>query len=412
VKSFHKWRASCLGQIFLAAAFLRLLLAPFFFHTDIKTNYYNSHFLSQGVFNIYDFLAKNPDQAVLGEFSYPPLTYWFYGLVFFPLKLLLGNGFAQWLAMGNEAVTVPNLFRFLFFMKLPLFVFEFLTGWLLIKMVKGERQKERVLLFWLFNPVNLYAIVLMGQFDVVPTFLVVLALFLALEKKHSKAAISLGLGAAFKTFPLLFLPFLALSVKDWKNRLKIFGVGLLPYLASILPFIRSKAFWQSSLVSGLSQRIFFLGLEIGFEEKILLVVLALVGLLFVLDWQENHSGKLAGYFLALPLIILAGSHFHPQWLLWATPFLALFLSKENKLVFPIIILLAGWLGKIILFNDKFLTLGLISPFDPGVFFLPSFRDLVKDQSLTNLAISLLQTLFTASAIWLSFLAAFKVDVKD
>jgi len=401
---FKRFFSSGIGQIFLAAFLLRIFLAPFFFHTDNKTNYYNAHFLSQGVVNIYEFLAKNPSQSHLGEFSYPPLTYIFYGILYFPLKLILGPGFTQWLGMGNDAVAVTGIFRYLFFMKLPLFFFEFLVALLITKLVKDEKETERALLFWFFNPVNIYTIVLMGQFDIVPTFLTVLALYLATEKKKiALGAIALGLGGALKSYPLLFLPFLTvLTLKNWWSRMKLFCVGFLPYALLVGPFLGSIYFRQSSFVSGLSQRMFFLGLDIGFEEQILLVVLALVFLFLLADRRESGSGNLTAYFLAIPLIILAGSHFHPQWLLWVTPFLALVFARKKSLFLPIVILLLGWLGTVLLFNDKFLTWGLFSPFDSGVFFFPPLRDLVANFIPPSLLQSLFHTIFSGAAFWISF----------
>jgi len=410
MKQIKKFFLTPLGKVFLAAAFLRLLLAPFFFHTDIKTNYYNGHFLSEGVINIYDFLAKNPQKATLGEFSYPFLTYLFYGLLYLPWKLLLGMGFPQWLGMGNEAVAVPNLFRYLFFMKLPLFVFEFLTGWLIVKIIDEEKKKKIALMIWFFNPVNLYAIVLMGQFDIVPVFLTVLSLYWAINKKNNYAALALGLGGAFKSFPLLFLPYLVIAGENsWFKRIKLALFGLLPYLAVTLPFIGSKAFRQSSLVSGLSQRIFFLGLPIGFQEQVLLVIFSLILLFFIEDWfvggdwVEIKAKNLVAYFLTTTLILLAGSHFHPQWLLWSMPFLTLFLAKQKRLFFPSIVLCFSWLGIIFLFKDKFLTLGLFSPFDPGLFFLPCLAEMIKEPAQLEMITNVLHTIFAAAAVWLSYL---------
>lgn len=412
MKHFWKIFSSPIAQIFVAAAFLRFFLAPFFFHPDIKTIYYNSHFLSEGVWNIYDFLAKNPSQAVLGEFPYPSLTFLFHGLVYFPLRFLLGSNFTGWLGMGNDAVAIPNIFRYLFFMKVPLFFFEFGVGFLLSKMIKDEKMKRLVLLFWFFNPVNIYTIVLMGQFDIIPVFLTVLALYWAMNKNFFWAALALGFGGALKSFPLLFLPFLVIiSGGNWWSKIKLALVGILPYGVFVLPFLGSVAFRQSSLVSGLSQRMFILGLDIGFEEKILLIIFALAFLFLLAAWRGDDQNSLVEYFLSLPLIILAGSHFHPQWMIWAMPFLVIILAEDRRLFLPASILVFGWLGTTFFFNDKFLTLGLISPFDPGVLFLPPPREIVKGVFQDNLPQNFFHTVFSSAAILLSFLAVSKKYVE-
>jgi hypothetical protein len=391
-----------MNQIFLAAAFLRLFLAPFFFHPDLKTIFYNSHFLSFGVWNIYDYLWQHPQEAHLGPFVYPPLTYFLFGLLYQIEKIFAGLGFEEWLAMGNEAVGVANLFRFLFLVKFPLFVFEFLTGFLLIRLIQGEKQKKIALILWFFNPVNIYAICLMGQFDIIPAFLSVLSVYLSLTGSWGWAAFALGVGGAFKTYPLLFLPFLAVaSQKKWLEQFKIFLFGLFPYFLTILPFINSKPFWESVLVSGLSQRIFLLGLPIGFGEQIFLV---LFGLVILFLGQRNNLIK---SFLAVTLIVLGGSHFHPQWFIWALPFLVVSVTSSKNLFLPFILLISGWLGVTFLFEDKFLTWGLFTPLEPGILFLPSIRELLKGVIDASLVQSVFHTIFAASAIWIVYLEIFK-----
>jgi len=389
-------------QIFLAAALLRIILAPFFFHPDIKTIFYISQFFANGVVNIYEYLAQNPEKLILGPFVYPPLAYFFFGSIFPLIRALAGPAFGQWLAMGNEAVAVPHIFRYLFLIKLLPFAFEFLVGGLLVKILKNSRERQLALLFWFFNPVNIYAVILMGQFDVVPAFFTLLALYWAVgQKKPLWGAVALGIGGAMKSYPLLFLPFLAIVCgRDWRQQIKLFILGVAPYVIFTLPFVTSPSFRADTLISGLSQRMFLLGLDIGFGERILVVLLALVILFLLAAWRSGSKQDLAAYFLAVPLFLLAGSHFHPQWLIWAMPFLAIFIAKENKLFLPVVILLMGWLGTILLFDDKFLALGLLSPLDPGILFLPPLRELLSKIFQPSLLQSIFHTLFSASAIWI------------
>lgn len=396
-------------QIFLAAALLRLFLAPFFFHPDIKTILYNSHFLSFGVWNIYDYLSQHPQEAHLGPFVYPPLAYFLFGLLYQLEKIFAGSGFREWLSMGNEAVLVTNLFRYLFVIKLPLFLFEFLVGFLLIRLIQDQKQKKIALILWFFNPVNIYVVCLMGQFDVIPAFLSILSIYLVFLNQWGWAAFVLGFGGALKTYPLLFLPFLIIaSRKRWIEQLGLLLIGLSPYIVTVLPFLGSKPFLESVLISGLSQRMFLLGLPIGFGEQILVVLFGLVMLfLFFVDSKKDRKSNLLGNFLAIILIILGGSHFHPQWFIWALPFLAILVASNKKLNFPFILLMAGWLGITFLFDDKFLTLGLLSPLDQGILFLPPIRELLKGLIDPNLAQSIFHTIFTASAIWLVYLTVFK-----
>lgn len=396
-------------SIFLAALFLKFFLAPFFFHTDIKIIYDYGQFLSQGVWNIYDFLASNKQEAPFGQFVYPPLTYFISGIFYLVISPLAGMDYSQWLKSTGDAMYSPYIFRYLFLMKIPLIFFEVLTGFLLIKLIRDEKKKQISLILWFFNPINIYVVSIMGQFDIIPAFLTVLALYFASKEKMYLAAIAIGLGAAMKTYPLLLLPFLALSSKkSWFHTIKVFLLGLVPYLVFTLPVLGSKPYHDSVLVSGLSMRIFFLNFSLGFDELILVVFFALFVLLFHAAERkfEKKVVNLPAYFLAVILVVLSGSHFHPQWLIWSTPFLAILVFKKN-LVLPFIGIIVGWLGVFSLFDDKFLTLGLLTPLDQGLLFLPTIRDFSKLLFDPVMLQSTFHTLLAASSIWVIYLTLFK-----
>src|SRR3989304_1130596 len=191
-------------QIFVLAAFTYLFLAPFTFHPDIKTIFYQSQFLSKGVLNIYSFFATHPEKAFLGNFVYPHLAYFIFGVLFIPVKLIAGSGFIEWLSLGNDAVAVPHIFQYLFAIKLPIIFLHFLTGFLLLKFFEKEKDQKLAMLLWFFNPISLYTIAFMGQIDGVAVLLTVLALILA-RRKSAYSLIFLGLAAAIKTYPILLL---------------------------------------------------------------------------------------------------------------------------------------------------------------------------------------------------------------
>ena len=409
-------------QIFALAAFVYLFLAPFTFHPDIKTIFYQSQFLSQGIFNastslsikpelverfnIYSFFAANPDKAFLGNFVYPPLAYFLFGIFFIPVKLLAGTGFVEWLGMGNDSVVVPHIFQYLFVIKLPAIIAHFTTGYFIFKLLQGVslQNQNKALALWFFNPISLYTVGFMGQIDSIAVLLTVLALFLA-KKKSIYATVLLGLGAAFKTYPLLILPFLAIySGKTWSKRLLSFVLGFGTYLLFILPFITTPAFYSSTFVSGLSQRLFELKLYVGFGENILIVPAILIVLfLFAVSKKLENISQLSNFFLATLFIVVALVHFHPQWALWFLPFLVILVinkTKDSSVWVALALLFLGWLGTVLLFDDKFLSWGILAPIDPGILFLPTLSELLHRFFDPLLAQSIFHTLMLASGVYL------------
>lgn len=371
-------------KILFSGIFLYLFLTPFFFHPDLKIIYHHSQYLSKGIFNIYSYLDQNPTQASLGQFVYPPLTYLFFGLIFPLINLLAGPDFISWLGMGNIGVGVPHLFRYLFLMKLPLVILHILTGLILTKLINN---KKTVLALWLFNPISIYSVALMGQFDILPVFLTVLSLYFFI-RRPVLAAFILGLGASIKTYPLLLIPFMTVMSKE---KIKVLISGLIPYSLFIIPFLWTPAFVESVFASGLAQRLFQMGISIGYDKTILLVPAVILFLFYSVKNIEKS-------FLTVLLVVLAGSHFHPQWVLWPLPFLCLYLVKTKKYWMGLAYV-CSWIAVTLLFSDPFIIFGLLSPLNPEVQYLPSIISILPS-SLPWL--NLAQTLFFATSAWIAY----------
>jgi hypothetical protein len=403
-------------KIFYLAGFLYLLLTPLTFHPDIKVIFYQSQFLTKGVFNIYQFFADNPDKAFLGPFVYPPLAYFVYGLIFVPVKILAGKSFTAWLAMGNDAVNASHIFRYLFAMKLPAVLLLFASGHILSELFSGENDKRAALALWFFNPISIYAVAFMGQIDILAVFFTLAVLYYATKRKYLSAVI-LGSAAAIKTYPLLLIHFLAINRgRSLREKLVLYLVGLAPYVVLIIPFITTPSFFESNLVSGLSQRLFQLEITLGFGESLHIVPIILF-YLFILSVGSKYlkPGYLNKFLLAVSAVVIAGSRFHPQWGLWLLPFLVIesvkMMKKEyEQVAVSLILVFIGYLGTVILFDDKFLTWGIISPLDPGILFLPTPYSLVNKLFDASLLQGLFHSLFAAGLLWF-VIAAFRKDYE-
>ncbi|KKQ50945.1 MAG: hypothetical protein US72_C0026G0005 [Microgenomates group bacterium GW2011_GWC1_38_12] len=318
--------------------------------------------------------------------------------------MIAGSGFVDWLGMGNDAVGVTHIFQYLFVLKLPVIIAHFITAFVMMKFIDGEKKQKIALSLWFFNPISLYTVGFMGQIDSFAVLLTVLALLLA-KKKSIYATVLLGLGAAFKTYPLLVLPFLAIySGKTWSKKLLSFALGFGTYLLFILPFITTPAFYSSTFVSGLSQRLFELKLYLGFGENILIVpALLIILFLFAVSKRIENINQLSNFFLAVFFVTVTSVHFHPQWALWFLPFLIIsfiYNAKDSSVWIALTLLFLGWLGNILLFDDKFLSWGILSPIDPGILFLPTLSELLHRFFDPLLLQSIFHTIMLASGVYL------------
>ena len=252
----------------------------------------------------------------------------------------------------------------------------------------------------MFNPVNLYATYMMGQFDVIPTFFTIAALYLAVRRdKYFLAALFLGLGASFKIFPALFLVPLALLREKWLDRIKVVGIGVLTYIATILPFINSHGFRNSALVAGQTTKSIYATLPISGGEAIIFYPLFTLFLYLVFFYSKGDLKKLWERFFIIILLFFVFTHTHPQWFLWLTPFLIIDLVMSRLKHWPLAVAsVIIWLGQVSFF-DPGLSVWLFAPLVPSLYGQAGIWSSLGTRIDINSARSILQTVFVSIAAY-------------
>ncbi len=263
-------------------------------------------------------------------FIYPPLAYITFGIFHLPISRLIDPNFIPNFWVDSLSIySNSGLYLNLFLFKLPYLLLDVACGFYLAKIFEKEREQKYAFLLWMLNPVTLYATSMMGQFDIIPTFFAILALYYAKNKKHALAIVSLGIGASFKMFPMLFIfPAAFMFGKKFVDKLKYLILGFIPFLLTILPYITSPAFRQMALFSPKNQKMLFMGLNVSGAE-VLYPFIILLTILFLHAFYAKVKFQLEDYFLAILLLMLSVTHFHPQWFLWATPYLIIYLIKKT-----------------------------------------------------------------------------------
>lgn len=386
---------------------------PFTVHPDITVFDLGAYLISQkGEFlTFYDYLSRLDPANLLvkiygvGSLNYPPLAYWLPAIfmtLFAPLyNFAFNNVFL--IDMGKVYQTT-ELFKTLFLLKFPYLLFDFLLAYLFYRTFSQEKGKMAFKL-WMINPLTLYATFSMGQFDIMPTLTVVAALFLAMKEKKFPAVAMLGLGGAFKMFPLLFLPIfvLVLEKKFW-NRLLLFIIGLLPYLLIIAPyFFFSPMYRQSAFLANQTEKMLFMKLPLSGAEYLSIFVFGYFILLFFATRLANQKEILWKLGLALMLLFFSVTHYHPQWFLWLTPFLIWDIINYGKKHLSYIMILLFCYLAVLLFFEPSLHIGLFAPIAPNLIKVGSLTDLISRFYDVFLIKSLLRTLFAATAAYLIYL---------
>ena len=385
-------------KIVLLAIVLRILVAAFIFHPDIKTFNFQASFLRNGVFNIYSHLINNKENLPLKEnFVYFPLTYLTLGGYQAVLAPILGKGFDSWLANADsfEVVVDPNIFKYLFALKLPYLVLDILIAFLLLNYFKDKSLGKKAFLLWLFNPFTIFFIYAFGNVDIFPTLLVLASLLYVKKDKKSLAALMLGLAAGFKIYPLLFVPFLILSGRNLKEKIKLGAIPFAVFGAVSLPFL-SPAFLESTLISGLTTRMFNPGISVGFGESII-VGLMLLSALFFYGLLVDKKINLFNYWLATLLILFSFSHFHIAWLLWIAPFLVILAVRKTKLSWTIFLMSIAAILIPLLYQDRSMSISLFRVYSTWFDLLPTPFTMIQKFFDPYSLQSILHSLFTGGS---------------
>ncbi|RJQ27900.1 DUF2029 domain-containing protein [Candidatus Parcubacteria bacterium] len=400
--------------LIIIAIIFRLILAASSFHPDLRTFQFAGQIVANGnVLNIYDYMTSLPSSNPITEmvvFNYPPAIYLFHGAANFLLAKVLGFTVMNDFLIEKVSDYGNILFNLhLLLLKLPYLPFDIMTAFFLIKIFQTRKEKIAALLIWLFNPVNLHATYMMGQFDIIPTFFTVLSLFLVKVGKLSHGAVALGMGAAFKIYPLFLLIPLVFLGKNWKERMKIFVLGILPYLILTIPYLGSPGFRSTALVANQSLKSLYAEIPISGGERLLLFPLLLVFFYLFFLYRKLKKEDLWQRYLIVLLLFFTFTHFHPQWFLWLTPFLVIDLitSKFRHGVVAAILLAANII--LLTFFDPSLTVTLLAPLFTGLYSQPGIWELLKINIDYNMARSVFQTLLAGASVYIIYFYLLKEE---
>lgn len=362
-------------KIFLLALIIRLLVAPWFYHPDIKSQHFHFQFLAQNQLNIYSYISHNISHLPYTDtFNYLPLTYFTFGSLQSLLSPLMPPSFLSWINdWSSNQYSHPNLPIFLLFLKIPYLILDLALGYLLFKLF-STRPFYKV---WLLSPLTIYLIYILGNFDIMPAFFTLLSLYLISKNRILLSGLVFGIAVSLKLYPLIFLPPILISLIPKYKNIYLFSIFLvLPLVITIAPFAPSPYFWQSFLGSGLTQKLLELKLFTIPVFPVLYILILMVGRRLSVYSQISLVG----------LLFFSTVKFHPQWLVWFLPFfiVSLTTTRISRLLSSIFIVL--FFVYIFLFNDQFLTWGHFIPISPLFLTLTTPYDLIRLRFLQDPAL--------------------------
>ena len=308
-------------------------------------------------------------------FAYPPV--WGYilgffvkigGLIFDPRNFAVEvpelYNLSTMTGMISTTITSPT-FNFIF--KTPLFIFDFLVGYVLYKFVydvtNSMGQATSAFIMWFFNPLVIVVSAIHGTFDVIPTFFLLLSLLLIYKGNYFISGFMWMLGVLTKLFPIYFAPLIVGSVigvyeyktllnnikKPFKSLINFFVGAIFSIVIIYAPIILTGSIQKSGgVLSRAETGIIVGGLSPWFIRHIpkynwifewayknsrevimysmiaTIMITSLIGLLSILFAQKNLLkvilyGASATYFT----IYLTSPIVNSQYLIWSLPILIL-----------------------------------------------------------------------------------------
>jgi hypothetical protein len=321
----------------LLFAVLAAVCYVLFLHTDIRTTGGASLVYLQGhLLDFYDYNARLWSAA-----HYLPSTYILFALWNIPL----------WLLGAVDASSVlTSRFPVLMWYKLLPTAAYLLSALLVYRLGTqaglGTRKARLTAYVWLTTPIAFYSQFIFGQYDSLGILLVLLGLVFYFKKDLITFALLCGVAFTLKYFALIiFLPLLLLAEKRIPHILARAGLFLLPAILVALPYLPSEAFRQGVFGTPVASYILGASISNGYVQ----LQLFLVAWVFVCAWAyfvepPSPAGAFqwSMFFTNAGMFLLFGmSFFHPQWLLWATPFwvISTFMNRKTDVFLVLDILM-------------------------------------------------------------------------
>lgn len=390
---------------------------PFFSHVDLYSEYRRVFYvLENGLFL---------------ENSYRFVTFWLEmaGAAFSTLFINVSDGLFHLddptqstsnLTDYGFFLNDPNIFRHLFFFKLPYLIFDIATAVVIWKFVDNPVHKRIALLLWLFNPVTLFATYIFGRFEVFGLFFLALT---ALQLKHHKfmlASLCFALALHCREINLLFLPYFLIALIDFKDHWLKNGVTLVGCLI-LIALIYALPNWLLSAINGQAP-LLFVDPNASHDMEILNklfslgyywfypIIVCLAALAFW-EWENSNATHAERFVLtsACALFVFFAFNSHSvHYSSWLVIFPVLAVQFGRRMVFPMIVFTGLWVVLWLLKTDAgVFTLFLAAPLNTdfiGLGHFPTwFNQHIANEHLNlNKAIHIVRSLFLVSMAFFAY----------
>lgn len=381
--------------LLILAVLIRILLMPISVHSDLFfINSFPALMIKKNVFDIFSYFAVNLSH--LNYTYYPPLVYLTFGF-FQYIYAFFSTTFSNWMISLYQLETTNfqgqasdfirmspnvNIYKDLFLAKVPYLIFDVLTVITLFTLIKNRTKFKMLTLLWLFNPVHLYSTYLMGQFEVIPAFFVLLGLLFS-RKRLFLGFFILGIAAAYKNYAFLFiLTTVLIYGENWRQRIKLVLISIIPYLIVIMPTLLANPAIATYVLIPKVYLKYRKPLE-GWSLystyiRYFVLILSFICLFFAsyfIKLKNKWKLSLGVSLISLLLVYAFAPRISFHYLMWELPLLLLWVKTAKQYVWIITIQSLSLASYKLLANH--LQIGLLSPLNNNFALIPTLNSQIN-----------------------------------
>lgn len=403
-------------KIFILGILIRFLIIPFFCHVDFISGIWVAYMMWYK--NIFYYIT-DPSASfhVLNQVVHLPIV--MFSKYIFPRLYQLWNiiPYDYTIKGWYNFAALKSIFKILFVLKIPFLIADVLCLLVLIRFFKTSAVKIRAAAFWMFNPISIYVMYMIGRFEAYAIFFIFLGLLMFKKQKIKSGMLYIGIAAALRQYPLLFIPFILPIISDnYKKVIKYLLIGILPLIIFNLLHNLPGYFSDVTILSPTkvishdehSNMLF----HYQIKNLVLFPFFYMLGWLFI---TKNRKLGLKNIWKAIFLffiIFFGTSNFEPQYFMWIIPFFTIAYAKRFIKWYELLIYLLLFFG-VVLQWDKSFSVHLFMPvFEDLFLYLPSPERIINQFYPAAILNQIIQSFFLAINLWIGFRLIKKIDYEE
>ncbi len=222
---------------------------------------------------------------------------------------------------------------------------------ILLEIKVNESTAKWACYLFLASPIAMFSQFVFGQYDSLGLFFTVLALYMFIKKKFYLFSVFCSIAITFKMFALIFFfPLILLAEKRILHIAKYTVIAFAGYVLCAVPFLSSTGYqYAMGFSGGIIMRLFDVGINtamgnFSFFTFAMIILCVYAYTKKAANDADFHANAIYLAFLIFGVLFAFIVLWHPQWVLFLTPFMAMAFVLNRNSNTSLILMIAMGLG--------------------------------------------------------------------